>query len=80
MVFGGVLIPKMAQRDPNAVTMPQPGFLTAVIFVEALLVLAMAVWGFITFAGLLRMRPWARVSMLVIGGGDRLSYAGSGRW
>lgn len=70
MVFGRVMIPKIAHRGPNAVTMPQPGFLTAVIVVEALLVVAMAVWGFITFAGLLRMRPWARVSMLVIGGGQ----------
>ena len=72
MVFSGVMISRMSHTGPDAPAMPEPGFLTAVIAVEALFVLAMGVWGFITFAGLLRMRPWARVSMLVIGGGQAL--------
>jgi hypothetical protein len=72
MVFAGVMIPKTSHAGTTAAAMPEPGFLTAVIVVEALFVLAMAVWGFITFAGLLRMRQWARISMLVIGGGQAL--------
>ena len=70
-VVGGA-IGTSQPHGAGAPAMPQPGFLMAVMIGEAALILAMAVWGFITFTGLLRMRPWARISMLVIGGGQAL--------
>ena len=43
----------------------QPAFVPYVVFVSAAFLLALAAWGMATGVGLLQLRPWARVSILV---------------
>lgn len=56
------------------VTPPPPGFLAAAIALMACFYLVLAVWAIATLAGLLRMKPWARISIMIIGGG--LAFVG----
>jgi hypothetical protein len=48
-------------------TTPQPPFLTAIMYAWAGMCFAFALWGVLSGVGLFRMRPWARLSTLVIG-------------
>ncbi len=44
-----------------------PGFLTAVLLITGLIELLLATWAIVTIVGLIRLRSWARYSVLVIG-------------
>lgn len=46
-----------------------PSSIAGVMVVEGVFFLLVGLWGWITAYGLFRMRRWARISMLVIGGG-----------
>jgi uncharacterized membrane protein (DUF2068 family) len=75
MAFAGLVHPNrnpaLAHPDATAAIPFQPWML---IFLFGLCAsfLALAVWGIATLVGLLKMRRWARYSMLVIGGGMAL--------
>ncbi|WP_150110472.1 hypothetical protein [Granulicella mallensis] len=63
----------MAQHMPVTVEAPgmasQPGFLLGVMIFAILFYLALAAWAITTVVGLFRMRNWARISIMIIGGG-----------
>jgi hypothetical protein len=63
----------MAQHMPVTVEAPgmasQPGFLLGVMIFAILFYLALATWAITTVVGLFRMRNWARISIMIIGGG-----------
>jgi hypothetical protein len=48
-------------------TTPQPPFFETIMIVSACLFFVLALWGGLAAFGLFRMRPWARLSILVIG-------------
>lgn len=56
---------------------PSLAMLVAVYVLMAMASLALAVWGGVTVAGLLRLKPWARVSIMIQGG---LLAAAGGFW
>jgi hypothetical protein len=47
---------------------PPTGFMTAMFGTMAILTLGCVAWGATTVAGILRLRNWARISIIVIGG------------
>ena len=49
-------------------TPPPNGFMVIVIAITGLFYLAIAIWAIVTLIGLIRMKPWARISVLIIGG------------
>ena len=51
-----------------AAPIPPPAFLTAMLLVIAVLLLLAAAWQIATIVGLLRLRKWARYSVLVLAG------------
>jgi len=51
---------------------PSPSFMLGVIAFSVVLYLALAIWAIVTVVGLFRMRNWARISIMVIGGGIAL--------
>jgi hypothetical protein len=59
--------------SPNAAigisTPPPPAFFTAIALMTALFYAVLAAWAIATLIGLLRMRPWSRISIMIIGGG-----------
>jgi len=59
--------PQIALSTPGQQA-PPPHLAPFVLGVMALMTLACAAWGFSTFVSLLRMRSWARISIMIIGG------------
>jgi hypothetical protein len=67
MVAGGVLY--LSKSLPTPPPSPfSPSFLPAMMFALSLLFAAFAVWSIVTLIGLVRLRSWARYSILVIAG------------
>jgi uncharacterized membrane protein (DUF2068 family) len=54
---------------PTARSAQVPSWVGGVLLAEGVVFLLIGLWGWITAYGLLMMRRWARISMLVIGGG-----------
>jgi hypothetical protein len=59
--------PGIAPSTPGQPAPPQ-GLMVAMFGLMALLTLACAIWGISTVVGLMRMRRWARISIMIIGG------------
>jgi hypothetical protein len=63
----------MARHMPVTVEAPgmasRPGFVLSVMIFAILFYLALAAWAIATVVGLFRMRSWARISIMIIGGG-----------
>lgn len=57
----------VAPRVPQT---PQPGWMRPMFLAEGTFFAAAALWGWITAVGLFRLRRWARISILVLGGGQ----------
>ncbi len=64
-----VIAPKMPAPAQAASTSPPAGFLLAIMLFSTVFYLVLAGWAGATMVGLLRMRPWSRISMIVIGAG-----------
>lgn len=56
------------QTNVPGAAMPPTAMLVALSGVCALVELAAAIWGGATVVGLLKMKPWARVSIMILGG------------
>jgi hypothetical protein len=67
MLFGGVAM-LHPQHTLYGALQPAPRVLFAIVALTALLFAGVAVWAVITLVGLLRLRNWARYSILVLGG------------
>lgn len=65
-VFAGVFT--LNHELPSAPATPQPAFLPVACFVMSVICAALAVWFLLTLIGLVRLKSWARYSVLVIGG------------
>jgi len=71
--LGLVLIAFVFARNPSIVPStpghpaPSPGFMAALFGTMGALTLACVAWGATTVAGLVRLRNWARISIIVIG-------------
>jgi hypothetical protein len=63
MAFASVF----ATHQPGTAAMPH--FVTYFMLAISVLYAALAVWAILTVIGILRLRPWARYSILIIGGG-----------
>ncbi len=61
------LVGIFASRKPSL--QPEPHFLLYLMLAIGLFYAALAVWAILTVIGILRLRPWARYSILIIGGG-----------
>lgn len=48
----------------------QPGWIRSILITEGVVFVTAALWGWITAVGLFRLRRWARVSVLVLAGGQ----------
>ena len=59
--------PDLVVGAPGAAA-PTPGLVIAMMAFGALFHLALTVWGFSTSIGLFRMKNWARISIMIIGG------------
>jgi hypothetical protein len=70
-LFGALMIGHVPLNTATAPGMPppSPAFLTAIIACTAFFYLALAAWAIATIVGLLQMKSWARISVMVIGGG-----------
>lgn len=71
--FSGVMMRKAPQAAVAAGTtpgVPQPSLemVAAFVMIFALIEASIAVWGGITVAGLLKLKQWARISILILGG------------
>ena len=67
MVVAGVIF--LSKKLPTLPPMPYPpSFLPIMMFAFSLLCAALAVWSIVTLIGLVRLRSWARYSILVIAG------------
>lgn len=66
----------IVQHTPMTIEAPgvpqSSSFMLGVMAFSVLLYLALAVWAIVTVVGLFRMRNWARISIMVIGGGIAL--------
>jgi hypothetical protein len=60
--------PPPTTLSPGVAT-PPPTILIATVGAIACFYLALAVWAIATLVGLIRMRPWARISIMIIGAG-----------
>jgi hypothetical protein len=72
MAFAGVFLHKQIVSGglPNGTaTAPMPGWMPGFLYGICAFFVALAVWGIVTAVGLIRLRRWARYSVLVIGGG-----------
>ena len=67
MVIAGIF----ADHHPNIATTPAttPHFFLYLMLAVALFYVALATWAIFTIIGILRLRSWARYSILIIGGG-----------
>jgi hypothetical protein len=61
--FAGIF----ARHQPSIA--PTPHFLTYFVLAISVFYAALAVWAILTVIGILRLRPWARYSILIIGAG-----------
>lgn len=61
----GVVMPFARSFAPP--TTPQPPFFGTIMLVASGMFFGLALWGVLAGVGLFRMRPWARISILVIG-------------
>ncbi|MGA3372785.1 MAG: hypothetical protein ABSC48_13595 [Terracidiphilus sp.] len=71
MAFSGAISQTQIRSGgfPGATTnAPMPGWMPAFMYVLCVFFVALAAWGILTAVGLIRLRRWARYSMLVIGG------------
>ncbi|WP_158824329.1 hypothetical protein [Granulicella sp. S156] len=69
----GAIIMRHTPMTIEAPGVPQSSsFMLGVMAFSVLLYLALAVWAITTVVGLFRMRNWARISIMVIGGGIAL--------
>lgn len=60
--------PELLPPTPGATAAPA-GLLTGIFLFFALVFLAFTAWGTATIVGILRLKSWARISIMVIGGG-----------
>ena len=70
-LLGAVMMghaPPPTTLNPGVAT-PPPEIIIAAVAAVACLYLALAVWAIATLVGLVRMRPWARISIMIIGAG-----------
>ena len=67
MVFAGVVFLTKSLPTPPPTPFP-PSFLPIMMFLFSLLFAAFAGWSIVTLVGLVRLRSWARYSVLVIAG------------
>lgn len=72
MVLSGHMEPLIGSRPGVHAPPPIPGWMPLFMYGLAVLFLAVAGWGIATTAGILRLRQWARYSILVYGGGMAL--------
>jgi len=70
MAFSGFFIQNQMRSGqlPRSSAAPMPGWMPAFIFAFCIILAALAAWGIVTAVGVLRLRRWARYSILVIGG------------
>lgn len=71
MAFSGIILQKQIRSGglPGATTAaPMPDWMPVFIYAISVFIVALAVWGISTAVGLIRMRRWARYSVLIIGG------------
>ncbi len=69
----GAFIVRHTPMSLEAPGVPQSSsFMLGIIAFSVLLYLALAIWAIVTVVGLFRMRNWARISIMVIGGGIAL--------
>ena len=64
-VAGGFVLRRL---PPSAAGMPPVGNLTGALAIAVVIYLCLSIWGIATGIGLLRLRAWARASVLVFGG------------
>lgn len=70
MMAMGMTVAGVVMRHLPATQEAQiPSWIAGVMALEGVFFLLVGLWGWITAYGLFRMRRWARISMLVIGGG-----------
>jgi hypothetical protein len=70
-LLGAVMMghaPPPTTLNPGVAT-PPPAVLIATVAAIACFYLALAAWAIATLVGLVRMRPWARISIMIIGAG-----------
>lgn len=71
-LFAGILMALAGFFAPHVPANPSqplpPSWISAVVFVVAGIASLIAAWGLVTAVGVLRLRVWARYSILVIGG------------
>lgn len=72
MVLSARMEPLARARPGAPVPPPIPGWMPMFLYGIAVLFLAVAAWGVATTAGIFRLRPWARYSILIYGGGMAL--------
>jgi len=71
MAFSGAVLQTQIRSGglPNApATVPLPSWMPVFMYVLCAFFVALAAWGIVTAVGVLRLRRWARYSILVIGG------------
>jgi hypothetical protein len=71
MAFSGAVFQNQIRSGglPGATASPPlPGWMPAFIYAIGVFFVALAVWGIVTAVGLIRLRRWARYSILIIGG------------
>ncbi|MGD0680462.1 MAG: hypothetical protein ABR990_00315 [Terracidiphilus sp.] len=71
MALSGIILQKQIRSGgfPGSTTAPPlPGWMPAFMYAIGVFFVALAVWGILTSVGLIRLRRWARYSILVIGG------------
>jgi hypothetical protein len=71
MAFGGIILQKQIRSGelPGATAAaPMPDWMPVFIYAICVFIVVLAAWGISTAVGLIRMRRWARYSILIIGG------------
>jgi uncharacterized membrane protein (DUF2068 family) len=71
MAFSGAISQKQIHSGGfpgSTAAAPLPGWMPVFMYAICIFFVALAVWGITTAVGLIRMRRWARYSVLVIGG------------
>lgn len=71
MAFSGIILQKQIRSGElpgSTAATPVPDWMPVFIYVICAFIVALAVWGISTAVGLIRMRRWARYSILIIGG------------
>jgi uncharacterized membrane protein (DUF2068 family) len=71
MAFSGAIFQKQIRSGglPGTTAAPPlPGWMPVFMYAIGVFFIALAVWGIVTAVGLIRLRRWARYSILIIGG------------